>query len=302
MAQQLEDYDLILEYLRDSTIFNYVTQNLKKSLNSIGFSSEFVNYLTGNLLNLEFDKLKERFSRELDHVYSRGFFQKIVPNYFATYVVPEIRASKKVLDIGTGTGILCHLMSQRQDLEQILGVDLLEYPEWKLFGSEKVRFQKVEEGFSVDYSSSHESFNRTLIVYQPNTVTMTWVIHHMEFEKHDYLFKTLHGLIQKPHRIVILEDAYSQELQPEQGKEIFDDFVRLDNKTRDIVMSVYDWTANRILARRNTVKMPFSYVTLERLGKVVEGAGYTITKKRFIGFPERRDINTPQSVLVVEKI
>lgn len=66
-------------------------------------------------------------------------------------------------------------------------------------------------------------------------------------------------------------------------------------------MAIYDWVANRILAKREKVPMPFSYRDLEMWVSLTEKIGFTTITKRFIGFPDNRDINTPQSLLIIEK-
>jgi len=77
--------------------------------------------------------------------------------------------------------------------------------------------------------------------------------------------------------------------------------MNLDSSERKIVMSTYDWIANRILARRKSVPIPFGYRTLEDWQKLCKEIGYKTIDKVFIGFPDKRDINTPQSLLIIGK-
>ena len=66
-------------------------------------------------------------------------------------------------------------------------------------------------------------------------------------------------------------------------------------------MGIYDWVANNVLEQRDWVDIPLSYRTLEEWEKLFMASGFKIIKKKYIGFPAKRDINTPQSLIVLMK-
>ncbi len=101
--------------------------------------------------------------------------------------------------------------------------------------------------------------------------------------------------------LVALEDSYSTELPPENDIGVYDSFMKFNEDDRCKIMGVYDWVANKVLAQRDKVDIPLTYRTLEEWGKLFIDNGFSVVKKKFIGFPEKRDINTPQSLLIVTK-
>ncbi|MCA9485820.1 MAG: hypothetical protein KC506_03170, partial [Nanoarchaeota archaeon] len=101
--------------------------------------------------------------------------------------------------------------------------------------------------------------------------------------------------------VVALEDSFSTELVPKEDIGVYDSFSKLSNEEKVSTMSIFDWVANRILERRDKIPIPFGYRTLEDWQALFEKIGFKVIKKIFIGFPENRDVNTPQSLIVVRK-
>ena len=135
----LQDYDNVLEILSNEKILVFIVENLKRSLKSTGFSNKFIKDLISSLKTID-DNFFEKHEAELREIYALGFFQKIVPSYFSEYVIPLIPEANTILDLGCGTGILAHVLSNNDKFKKILGIDLNSYPEWKLFKNSKVKF------------------------------------------------------------------------------------------------------------------------------------------------------------------
>ena len=70
---QLDDVRQIL--LSNEELSNFVIENLKSSLASIGFSDNFLSDILNNLINLKVKEFGERWQDELKQRYSIGFFQ-----------------------------------------------------------------------------------------------------------------------------------------------------------------------------------------------------------------------------------
>ena len=285
-----EHKKLLDEIIPNKKIYDYVLSNLQSSLAYIGFSRGFIDYFVDNFSKLDFEEFYGRFSDELKKVYDIGFFQEIVSDYFKKEVMPYIPESDKILDIGCGTGILLYTLAREQKFKKLIGIDIHQYPEWQKFKDPKISLQILKE----------EHFEDFLKKSQPDNIVLTWTLHHMDYDEQERYLKKIFNTIKKGARVIILEDSYSEELKPQSGKVIYDSFIGLNSSERKQVMSAYDWIANRILARRKDVLIPFSYRTLEEWQILCENIGYKVIDKVFIGFPDKRDINTPQSLLILE--
>lgn len=277
--------------LLSPSLEKYVKDNLKASLSSIHFSKEFVSYLLSNLGRIDITLFYKKFNNNLAQTYTKGFFQDIVPNYFNQNVIPHIPPSKYIIDIGCGTGILAHNLSQLPKFKKIEGIDLAEYPEWKLFSSEKVIFRIIHS----------EEFEEYLASTPFDNAVLTWSLHHMPFDEQQKYLRNIYTHLKKGGIVTVLEDSYSEKLKPRYGINTWKKFMSLSPQERQKVMSFYDWVTNRILAKRHTEPIPCTYRTLEQWSKLGKRIGFKVSYIEFIGFPEHRDINTPQSLIVFKK-
>jgi len=215
----------------------------------------------------------------------------LAAGYFARYIVPDVPPVGKVLDLGCGTGTLLKELLKRGGTE-VVGMDINSYPEWDALRKSGIRVKAVTEKNFIPFMEKE----------LPDTVTMTWVLHHMDYIEQERYLIAMFSALKPGSRAVVLEDAYSEKLPPEKGKKLYDDFMTLSVEDRKRVMGVFDWVANRVLEQREKIPMPFGYRTLEEWQALFVKIGFTVTKTRFLGFPEDRDVNNGQSVLVAIKI
>jgi len=287
----MNEEDTIKNLMFNKETREFIFSNLRKSLKDIGFSSEFIEDLIKTLNDFDVKKFQRKHKEELEKIYKVGFFQRLVPSYFGKYVIPKIPKSKTIVDIGCGTGILAKKLSESGSFDKIIGIDLNKYQEWDKFKSSKIDFKIIKE----------KDFSEFLKDTQPDQVVLTWTLHHMEYDEQERYMKEIYTNLSKGSKIIILEDSYSEKMKPENGEQKCENFMKFKAEERRKIMSVYDWIANRILAVRNNVNIPFSYRTLEGWESLFKSIGYNINFKEFIGFPNKRDINTPQSLIVIEK-
>ncbi|MBI2637451.1 MAG: hypothetical protein HYW88_00995, partial [Candidatus Sungbacteria bacterium] len=108
----------------------------------------------------------------------------------------------------------------------------------------------------------------------------------------------LRDILNDGTRIVILEDSYSTKLSPENGTDLAASFSQWSDEDKKNIMFVYCWVANRVLSQRDTVPTPSGFRSLEEWETLFQKLGFVIEHESFLGFPAKRDINTPQSLLV----
>ena len=296
MTDRPVEQDIISKFLSDQKLADFIFSNLRQSLKSIGFSAELIADLIDSLVKIgvstfDIEKFGDTHKKELREVYTIGFFQKFVPDYFLKYVVPITPIGGKIVDVGCGTGILAKLYAESKNFDEVVGIDINPYPEWDMFAKSNIRFQVVKEKDFIDFLSKE----------QPDSMSITWTLHHMEFGEQKRFLEYIYKIMKNGSRTIILEDSYSTTLAPENGTDLYAHFTSLSLEDRTKTMSVYDWIANRVLAQRNKVPIPFGYRTVEEWEKLFAEVGFKKVSEKFIGFPENRDINTPQSIMVFEK-
>lgn len=287
----MEEKAHIARLMSNPQVSSFVKENIHESLKNIGFSENLIFDLIESLPGTDITAFQKRHAKELTEIYTLNFFQKIVPDYFEKYLLPLVDSKGTILDIGCGTGILAKRLHERNKGKKIIGVDINPYPEWKQFSTSQIEFRVIKE-------DQFESFLKQL---QPEEIVLTWTLHHMNYEEQIRYLALIYKNIPQRTTLTIVEDAFSTTLAPLEGPTRYEAFKKLLHEERKAVMSIYDWIANRILAQRSKIPIPFAYRTLEEWITLCEKAGFTIKEKKFIGFPNQRDINTPQSIFRIAK-
>ncbi len=287
----MNEHEHIKSLLENKSLRDFIFSNLRQSLSSIGFSQNLIEDLVSNLENLNVQEFGKNHSEELKQVYNVGFFQRIVPAYFSQYVVPVTPTVEKIVDVGCGTGILAKLYSESKKFQHILGIDINPYPEWGIFKNTGVDFRVIKETDFIDFLHKEK----------PDSIVLTWTLHHMEYEEQERYMGYIYDALKINSYVVVLEDSYSSISKPENGSELYTQFMNWEESDRKKIMSVYDWVANRVLAQREKVPIPFAYQTMEKWEELFKKTGFSIENKKFIGFPNDRDINTPQSLIILKK-
>lgn len=287
----MEYKDVVRDVLSNEKLRDFIVASLRESMTYLGFSKNLINEFLDEIDTLDVILFIQKHKDELQRVQLGHFFGELVPIYYANYVIPEIPQSGKVLDLGCGRGTLVKCLIERGLNAEIVGIDIKATPEWEVLGSDGVRFSVVKE----------QDFLSCIINEKPDIVTATWVLHHMEFDQQRRYLTSLFDSLKKGAVLVALEDSYSEILTPESGKERCNAFMKLDIDERQSVMGALDWIANRVFSMRTTMPVPFAYRTLEEWKEILEEVGFVIKEARFLGFPENRDVNTTQSLLVAIK-
>jgi len=277
----------IRDIVFDPKLNAFAEKSLTQSLSAIGYRKELLIELFDSLKELQCERYGELHAKELHQLHTVHFLGELAGGLFRKYVIPEVPATGKVIDIGCGTGTLIKELRARGSGE-IVGIDIDSYPEWEELRSRGIRVEEISE----------EQFPAFMKAESPDAVVITWVLHHMNYVEQEHYLKVIFENLKSGSRVVILEDAYSTKCAPETGKNLYDDFMALAPDDRKRVMSAFDWIANRVLERRDKIPMPFGFRTLEEWQPLFENNGFDIVETRFLGFPEDRDVNNGQSLLV----
>ncbi len=291
MSENFQYIDIQKILKSNKNLATFIKESLSSSLSSIGYSKSFLDDLLNNLENLDVKKFGLKWQDELTKIFSIGFYQNLVPKYFNTYVVPATPSSKKIIDVGCGRGFLAKRYSQDNRFGQVIGIDINTYPEWKTLQNEKVRFEVVKEDYFTEFLKKEK----------PDSVVLTWVLHHMKYDEQQRYLEYVQENLKTKSKIIILEDSYSTSIAPENGLKFYNKFMQWNTGDRQKIMFICDWIANRILGQKEKMPVPGTFRTLEDWSKIFEKRKFKTLVKKFIGFPNYRDINTPQSLLVVQK-
>jgi hypothetical protein len=286
MHKEIADIQLMMA---NDSVKKFTVEALHFSMSCLGFSNDMITDLINCLeygAVLEFQK---RYSNELHMIQTMKFYRKLVPIYYEKHILPHIPNSKKLLDVGCGTGVLASIIERSKKCEEIRGIDINSYPEWNDYSTNTVSFKIIHSGEFKDYLTN----------YKPDVICLTWVLHHMAFKDQVRYLKHIYDSLESI-KLVILEDSYSEKEIPAEGTDFHGKFISMGKKERNHIISIHDWIANRILAQRESIPIPFTYRTLEEWVELLSGIGYTVSYKKYIGFPVR-DVMNPQAVIIAEK-
>ena len=287
----MEYKDLVRDVLSDQKKRSFIVKNLRNSMVTLGFSEVLMSDFLDNIDHLDLEALIKKHHAEFTEVQLKHYFDEVVPEHFKKYVLPEIPQTGKILDLGCGRGTLFQTLVRTGFKNKMIGIDIIHTPEWDELASQQMRFEVVQESNFLNFIKEEK----------PDHVTLTWVLHHMEFTQQKRYLTSLYGILKEGATIVALEDSYADTIPPETGEDSWGDFKKWSIDDRLKIMGAYDWLANRVFSMRTTMPVPFAYRTLEDWKKVFEEVGFSVTKTRFLGFPEECDVNTARSIIVAIK-
>jgi SAM-dependent methyltransferase len=287
----MEYKDLVRDVLSDQKKRSFIVKNLRNSMVTLGFSEGLLSDFLDNIDHLDLEALIKKHHAEFTEVQLKHYFDEVVPEHFKKYVLPEIPQTGKIMDLGCGRGTLFQTLVREGYKNEMIGIDIIHTHEWDNLYNEQMRFEVVQEPDFLDFIKKE----------QPDHVTLTWVLHHMEFTQQKRYLTSLYGILREGATIVALEDSYADTIPPETGEDSWGEFKKWSTDDRFKIMGAYDWLANRVLSMRTTMPVPFAYRTLEDWKKVFEDVGFSVTKTRFLGFPQECDVNTARSIIVAIK-
>jgi SAM-dependent methyltransferase len=287
----MTEEQFVKEALQDSKLGPYLKKNFLSSLAYMGYPKELIESVFFAIENNKIEELITHREKDLYELQDIGFFQNHAPQFAEKFLLPPVPPAKNVLDLGCGRGGLMSTMSKLGRFEKLTGIDINSYEEWKGLESSELHFEVVKE----------DKFNEFIKEINPDMVMVCWVLHHMKYDEQERYLDYLSKALEKDTYVVVLEDCYSTKLPPEEDHGVHEEFMAMSLSERKTIISVYDWVANRILARKKEMPIPFAFRTFEEWVELFAKYGFNYFEGHYIGFAEHRDVNTPQSLLIFKR-
>lgn len=288
----MNDREYIKSILNNKNLGPYIFNGLRQSLIDIHLSQLFVLDLINSLNTFDIKGFGERNKTEINEKFTVGFYKDIAGQYFNNEVVPFIKPTNKILDLGCGPGTLANILAESNKFSEVIGADVSDYNEWQNNRNNILKFYRVDRS----------GIGNFITESKPNSVVMTWSLHHMRYDEQEKYLKLLFDTLTFGSQFVILEDAYSNNLEPIYRRNFNKEFMKWSEVERQKIIAANDWIANVVIAQRHNIPIPFAYRTVEEWQNLFEKIGFKTVLKRYLGFPKERDVNNPQSLLVFERI
>lgn len=302
----------------------YVLHRLDDSLRVLGLHESCVNAIISILTEFVRQPVSPRFLTErlqefenewrvhLDRKYLRDYEARRW-EFMSKYVLNVVPAPvNRCLDVGCGRGCITATIFQQKLAKSVVGIDASDFKkEWNERLSESaitgnqtkaaVEYKSVPIGQIESWLKHAGQFDLILLFY---------VLHHSEEYWTNKTLESLKARLSDQGRIIILEDS----LEVAESVLAVSDPLDLTRIWRQWATSagpytltpaydvqvVLDFIAVQLLAGFCDVRMPCQYRTNNEWKRYFQLLGYEVENVQYIGFPEGRDIDVPQSVFVLK--
>lgn len=301
----------------------YVLHRIDDSLRVLGLHKNCVNAIISILTEfvrqpISPSQLTERlqaFENEwrihLDRRYLREY-EATRWQFMSKYVLNVVAGPvNRCLDVGCGRGCVTATLFQQKVAKSVVGIDASNFKkEWNERISESettgdqakvtVEFKTVPIGQIEPWLKHAGQFDLILLFY---------VLHHSEEYWASKTLESLKSCLSDQGRIIVLEDSLDVG-----GVAAASDPLDLTRVWRQWATSagaytltpaydaqvLLDFIAVQLLAGFSDVRMPCHYRTNNGWRDYFHQLGFEVEKEMYIGFPEGRDIDVPQSVFVLK--
>lgn len=288
---------------------DYILHQLDSSLRLLKIKSDCITDVLSLLINLTnggpFEELLNKFQNKwrphLDRVYLRDY-ENTRWGFFEKFVFSSPQNLGRCLDVGCGRGCITANIIERGIASSIVGIDAEDFTsEWRerdsLLGK-PIKFETVQVSRIEDWLQSEGQFDTILLFY---------VLHHSEEYWCARTLQALYRSLSKGGKIIVVEDSLSPTSEPIEDSQHLTKSWRRWVEGKKVypltaaysVQVILDFVAVQILAGFVDVRMPCNYKTTKEWEVLFQDIGYHVLKSNYIGFPEGRDIDVPQSVFVL---
>lgn len=307
--------------------YQYILKQVGDSLNKIGLRKNCVVAVVSLLTEIykqevsasQLAELVTRFQKDwrihLDHKYLDEY-ETTRWHFMSEYVFPgkaEVQLGR-CLDLGCGRGCITANLYQENLASSVVGIDASDFThEWNERLSEWERNSgQFQDGRSVEFTSVPIGQIKTWLQKAGpfDTILLLYVLHHSEEYWATRTLEAIKGSLSSKGRLIILEDS----LDPNPSVIPISDKFDLTRIWRDWAHSektycltpaydaqvVLDFVAVQLLAGFWDVRMPCNYRTSVEWQRCFEQIGYEVETYKYIGFPENRDIDVPQTLFVLK--
>ena len=302
----------------------YVLQRLDESLRSLGLHenciiaiisilTEFLRQpITGGQLTERVIAFQRDWRIHLDRRYLKDY-EATRWSFMSQYVFKEHDSSvRRCLDVGCGRGCVTATIFREKLARSVVGIDASNFTnEWNERISESVGTyndkKAVVEYKTVPIGQIESWLNQA---GQFDLILLFYVLHHSEEYWAGKTLDALKGRLTDGGRVIVLED--SLEIDPAVSP--VSDNLNLTRIWRNWATSaklysltpaydaqvILDFIAVQLLAGFSDVRMPCHYKPSHEWRSYFQQIGYEIENASYVGFPDGRDIDVPQSVFVLK--
>ncbi len=279
--------------LSDSSSKEFVILAIKTVYRQVGFSPESINGIIDVLFSHDEMDL-EIVSKRLRTYIERTNFVTIYQKYkIGAYgrrfsLFQRFVEGPLVADIGCGSGDLSEAIIQNiPSVRKIIATDIKEY--------HKITNPLIE--FKPQLQPDKIPIDSNVV----DTAILIYVLHHVEERYQKNLLKELHRILKKGGKVIILEDTYSNTLQPEYGRKLLKKFLKFDDKRKKEVLAFSDWLCNKVFEKLN-IAMPYTFKSMEEWEDYFNKAEFYVKHKQFLGTLKNGLSLSPKGFFVLEKI
>lgn len=304
--------------LRSEVVHRFVRTRLWKSLTTINIAPGCIadidallellacrKDVTTGSFSAAIDTFSQTWRVHLDRAYFVDYEALRWP-YVRDYVLNDIEPKMRLgrcLDVGCGRGWLTSQLVASGMADTAFGIDAADYAsEWKerlaQFGGVGLEFAPVPTSKLSEWVQGRRKFDTMLMLYVLHHSSEYWVARTLSI---------LRDLLSENSRLIILEDSCSTSLAAKHDRDqIAELWSSIAAGSTPYALTdafhiqvVLDFVAVRLLASFDDVDMPCTYKTVEEWGHLFGQLGFRVEKIAYLGFPEMRDIDVPQSYFVL---
>lgn len=303
--------------VRDPAAWSYTTRQMTSSLQRLRIEHDCIWDVIGllekfdNPKNEELDtaKLLDDFQatwrKHLDRAYFIGYESLRFP-YLKEHVLDITHPNGQLgtsLDVGCGRGCVSSELLKSGFASTVLGVDQAHFEsEWRERRSEiakaGLQFARVPVAGFGTWLAAQTEFD---------TVIMSYVLHHSNDYWAARTLLDIQRAMSTGSQLIILEDSYFSTKPPMNDPyALFPVWNALVAGAKAYLstsayhsQALLDFVAVQLLANFREVDMPCNYKTGEDWIAFFEALKFKILRAEFIGFPNHRDIDVPQSFFVL---
>lgn len=279
----------------------------------ISILTEFIRQpITPAYLTERLNEFQKDWRIHLDRKYLRDY-EATRWAFMSRYVLRDIAPPvSRCLDVGCGRGCVTATVFQEKLAKSVIGIDASNFTnEWNERVSESIPSNKQAKA-SVEYKTVPIGQIESWLTHagQFDLILLFYVLHHSEEYWASKTLDSLKARLSEGGRIIVLEDS----LEVDATVPAVSDPLDLTRVWRNWATSatlypltaaydaqvILDFTAVQLLAGFSDVRMPCHYRTNNEWRSYFEQIGYEIENVTYIGFPDGRDIDVPQSVFVLQ--